>query len=185
MLRSLTPQNLRIMPASSKILWIRTNSSPIASSEGGDLPRPICYPGSVRVNWKWVAAIALVLSLPRPPVAVAAPGSVTFAQSAGSVEAFDFLEVTVKLNSPFAQNPFTNATLEGDFGKNVDQSRLKVSGFCDSTDGSVFRIRFMPNSPGNYAYSVTYRDGPFEKGHSGAFKALDAHRRGIVSVDPA
>ncbi len=139
------------MHASSKILWIRTNSSPIASSEGGDLPRPICYPGSVRVNWKWVAAIALVLSLPRPPVAVAAPGSVTFAQSARSVEAFDFLEVTVKVNSPDAQNPFTNATLEGDFGKNGDQSRLKVSGFCDSTDGSVFRIRFMPNSPGNYA----------------------------------
>src|SRR5229473_2742151 len=165
------------MQASSKIQWIRTNPSPIAPSAGDGLPRSVRHPGNVRVNWTWVIAIALVQSVPRPSVAVAAPGGVTFAQSARSVEAFDFLEVTVKVNSPFAQNPFTNATLEGDFGKNGDQSRLKVSGFCDSTDSSVFRIRFMPSSPGNYAYSVTYRDGAFEKNHTGAFKVVDAHRR--------
>ena len=118
---------------------------------------------SRKMKWKWAAAIALVMSVPRPPIAEAAPGSVTFAQSARSIEAFDFLEVMVKVNSPDAHNPFTNATLEGDFGKNGDQARVKVSGFCDSTDGSVFRIRFMPNSPENYAYSVTYRDGALDE----------------------
>jgi hypothetical protein len=59
-----------------------------------------------------------------------------------------------------------------------------VDGFCDSADGSVFRIRFMPSRLGEYSYSVTYRQGSFEKIHTGSFRAQAAGRRGIVRVDP-
>jgi hypothetical protein len=59
-----------------------------------------------------------------------------------------------------------------------------VDGFCDSADGSVFRIRFMAPHPGSYKYSVTYRQGEFQKTSSGTFRSIDAHRRGMIRVDP-
>ena len=64
---------------------------------------------------------------------------------------------------PDAGNPFTGATVSGSFAKRGGGERVKVDGFCDSADGSVFRIRFMPSAPGDYTYSVAYRQGGFEK----------------------
>jgi hypothetical protein len=58
-----------------------------------------------------------------------------------------------------------------------------VDGFCDSTDGGTYRIRMMPSGPGDYSYSVTYRQGDFTRTHTGTFRAIDGHRRGIVRVD--
>jgi hypothetical protein len=77
-----------------------------------------------------------------------------------------------------------DASLEGHFEKAGSVERVAVEGFCDSTDGSLFRIRFMPSQPGNYSYEVTFHQGDFSKSYSGTFKAVDAHRRGIVRVDP-
>src|SRR6266542_4048606 len=77
----------------------------------------------------------------------AAPSNITFSQSADTVEAYDFIEVTLKVASPDARNPFTDVTVEGQFGKNTGLQRLSVTGFCDAADGSVYRIRFMPSSP--------------------------------------
>jgi hypothetical protein len=62
--------------------------------------------------------------------------------------------------------------------------RSEVAGFCDSADGSVFRIRFMPSSPGDYTYVLTYRQGSFESTQSGLFRASTSHRRGPIRVDP-
>jgi hypothetical protein len=109
---------------------------------------------------------------------------VTFAPSAANVQAYDFVEITVNVAGPDVRNPFTDATLRGSFGKVGDAKRTAVDGFCDSPDGSVFRIRFMPSSPGNYAYSITYQQGSFEKTQSGTFQASDGHRRGPIRVDP-
>jgi hypothetical protein len=94
------------------------------------------------------------------------------------------VEVTLNVTSPDAKNAFTDVVVEGQFGKAGDSQRLLVGGFCDSADGSVFRIRFMPAVPGDYAYSVTYRQGGFEKTHTGTFRAFDGHRRGPIRVDP-
>jgi len=88
------------------------------------------------------------------PVLPGAPKAVSFSQP-DSVEAYDFVEVAVNVAGPDARNPFTDATLRGSFGKSGAAQRLEVEGFCDSADGSVFRIRFMPSSPGEYTYSVT------------------------------
>ena len=116
--------------------------------------------------------------------AIAAPGDVVFSQSAPAVEAWDFVEVAIQVKSPDARNPFTDATVTGSFGKSGASERLKVEGFCDSMDGSVFRIRFMPSSPGEYAYTVTYKQAGFERSYNGTFQATDGHRRGAIAIDP-
>ena len=51
-------------------------------------------------------------------------------------------------------------------------------------DGSVFRIRFMPASPGDYAYSVDYKQGGDETTHTGTSRRPPGHRRGPLRVDP-
>ena len=115
---------------------------------------------------------------------VADPHKVTFAKSPGNVDAYDYVEVTANVEHPDAQNPFTGATLGGFFSKANGTDRREVGGFCDSADGSILRIRFMPSAPGDYTYSVSYRQGGFEAKESGTFRALDGHRRGPIRVDP-
>jgi hypothetical protein len=117
-------------------------------------------------------------------LAQAAPSNITFSQSAEAIEAYDFVEITLNVASQDAKNPFTDVVVEGQFGKTGGNQHLNVSGFCDSADGSVFRIRFMPAAPGEYSYSLVYRQGSFEKTHTGAFRATDGHRRGPIRVDP-
>ena len=117
-------------------------------------------------------------------VAAGAPGGVTYSQSAKSVETYDYLEITLNIGAPDAANPFTDASLSGWFARAGAAERVAVDGFCDSADGSVFRIRFMPSSPGAYTYSVVYRQGAFESRQDGAFEAVPSHRKGPIRVDP-
>ena len=98
------------------------------------------------------------------------------------MEAYDFAEVRIKLDSPDARNPFTDATVAGRFGKD-GTAELAVGGFCDSTDGTIYRIRFMPMSPGDYSFSIAYRQGDFVRRHSGTFHAVSSHRRGVLRLD--
>src|SRR5271157_6545379 len=126
----------------------------------------------------WLITVVLWATL------LASAQEVSFSPAGGSVEAYDFLEVTVNVAGPDARNPFTDVTLSGSFAKAGTNERKIVEGFSDSPDGSVFRIRFMPSSPGDYTYSVTYRQGDFEKTSTGAFRATDGRRRGPVRVDP-
>lgn len=128
-------------------------------------------------KWSWLMSLALSTTL------LAAAKDVSFSPAAGSVEAYDFLEVTVNVAGPDARNPFTDVTLLGSFAKAGANERRNVEGFCDSPDGSVFRIRFMPPSPGDYTYSVAYRQGDFQKTTTGTFRASDGHRRGPIRVD--
>ena len=117
-------------------------------------------------------------------IALSAPREVTFSQSSPSVEAYDFVEIVIQSSPPDVRNPFTEVLVTGSFGKAGPADRAIVDGFCDSADGTVYRIRFMPSQPGDYSYTVTYRQGEYEKTYSGTFRALDGHRRGILRVDP-
>jgi hypothetical protein len=133
--------------------------------------------GGTAWRWSWLMSLALSTTL------LAAPKDVSFSPAAESVEAYDFLEVTVNVAGPDARNPFTDVTLRGWFAKAGAVERRNVEGFCDSPDGSVFRIRFMPPSPGDYTYSVAYQQGDFQKNFTGTFRASDGHRRGPIRVD--
>ncbi|MFZ0964431.1 MAG: DUF5060 domain-containing protein [Terriglobia bacterium] len=129
-------------------------------------------------------SVCFLLFVCAPTRVVGAPGSIHIAQSSQTVEAYDFVEVTLNIASPDVKNPFTEAAVSGQFGKTGENRRFDVEGFCDSADGSVFRVRFMPSAPGDYTYTVAYRQGGFEWSHSGSFRATDGHRRGPIRVDP-
>jgi hypothetical protein len=129
-------------------------------------------------------ACTIIFSLFGPCLGWATPREVSFAASAITVEAYNFAEVTVTVSSPDVRNPFTDASVEGFFEKVGDAKRVQVAGFCDAPDGSTYRIRFMPSSPGEYNYSATYHQGDYGRTQTGTFRATNAHRRGIVRVDP-
>ena len=114
----------------------------------------------------------------------AAQAGITFSQSSPSVEAYDYVEITIHTDSPGVQNPFTDASVTGSFGKAGSRERLNVDGFCDSSDGTTFRIRFMPSAAGDYTYSVAYNAHGTQKSYDGKFQAVDGHRRGPIRVDP-
>jgi hypothetical protein len=136
------------------------------------------------LNFLWFLSAGLLLILSAEHPANATPTNVTFFQSAQTIEAYDFAEIGLAVSSPDATNPFTDVTVEGQFGKAGSSQQINVTGFCDMADGSVYRIRFMPSSPGDYSYSVVFRQDKFERTHTGTFRATDGHRRGPIRVDP-
>jgi|SRR5579859_255115 len=109
--------------------------------------------------------------------------NVTFAQSSKTVESYDFVEITANVAFPHAPNPFTDSDFVGWFESQDGTKHWSTQGFCDSKDGSLFRIRFMPTAPGDYKYSVSYKQGWATKSFSGAFHASDGHRRGPIRID--
>jgi hypothetical protein len=115
---------------------------------------------------------------------LAAPAAVSFSQSTNTLERYDYVEITGRVESPDTANPFLDATLTGSFGQSDSAQQVQVDGFCDAADGSVFRIRFMPSAAGDYSYAVRFRQGSFEKTHQGTFHANPGNRRGPVRVDP-
>jgi hypothetical protein len=124
----------------------------------------------------WLAGVLLPLTL------FAAEPRIEFTASTDVVSCYDFVEVTLKVAGPRAANPFADVAVEGAFGLKGEKPRL-VEGFCDSADGSQFRIRFMPVKAGAYEYTVTYRGGDDSKTHQGSFLAKADQRRGVVRID--
>lgn len=113
------------------------------------------------------------------------PGrDVIFAASADTVACHDFIEVTVRVDTPPRADPDSDPGLEGTFGI-AGQPPLTVKGFRDAEDGSVFRIRFMPSSPGNYDYVVRWHAGDVVRTGPGSFTAVEDRRKGVLRVDPA
>jgi hypothetical protein len=109
--------------------------------------------------------------------------SVTFSQSAQHVDAYDFVEVSAAVRGA-AANPFTDAAFTGSFETADHRRKWQVNGFCDSDPGNVFRIRFMPDAPGEYSYRVEYRQGESAFVKTGVFHAGNGGRRGSLRVDP-
>lgn len=116
------------------------------------------------------------------PLAVAAPQGVSFEQSAQQNNAYEFVEVTVKVAGPTAANPFRDVAVTGEFQRENAPPK-KVEGFCDAQDGSVYRIRFMPSEPGQYSYKVEFQQGDHRQTHSGKFTARDGKHPGLVRID--
>jgi len=109
---------------------------------------------------------------------------VEYSLSAPKVGAYDFVEITAKLQAPLAGNPFTGVSFTGSFERAGSKERTEVEGFCDSADGSVFRIRFMPSAPGSYSYRLVIKNSTQTDVHTGNFEAVNEHRRGPIRVDP-
>jgi hypothetical protein len=112
------------------------------------------------------------------------PGEeVTFSQSSANCECFGYVEVTMNVLNLVTRNPFTKVSVSGQFRQLGQGNDFNVEGFCDSLDGSIFRIRFMPSKPGDYTYLVTYQHGDFVSVYNGSFKATEGKHRDILRVD--
>ncbi len=114
-------------------------------------------------------------SEPLPPLRVT--------ESSSTVDVYDFVEVSIRLGKPVQGNPFTDVSVQAEFGQEGSVP-VRVDGFCDSQDGTLYKVRFMPATPGQYQYAVALRRGEQEVSHSGAFTARRAWRRGLLRVDP-
>lgn len=108
---------------------------------------------------------------------------VSFTQSATAVDVYDFIEVTATIRGDRAANPFVEATFAGTFARDGAEG-VAVEGFCDAQDGGVFRIRFMPTTPGRHTFGVAYTQGDTTATWQGEFTAVESERRGLVRVDP-
>ncbi len=142
-----------------------------------------------RASWQgWFARVlvpAALLVVPGVGLHAESSAAVVFTQSAPAVAAYDFVEVTAKVAAPTVKNPFTDASIAGDFEPAGSTEQVAVEGFCDAADGSVYRIRFMPSKSGSYTFHVTFKAGAVTQTYSGAFTALDQHLRGPIRDDPA
>jgi hypothetical protein len=108
-----------------------------------------------------------------------------FERGPDTVDVFDAFEVVVRVHAP-APNPFRDVEVTGHATRQTPGGSppQTVEGFCDSADGSTYRIRFMPEEPGAYAYTVTCRQGDRAAEITGTFTARDAGHRGPIRVDP-
>jgi len=113
----------------------------------------------------------------------APPGEVTFSQSTNKVICYEFLEITVSVKKPTVENPFTDAIAFGRFRQVGQGLDIAAEGFCDSPEGSVYRVRFMPSRPGTYEYAVSFRQDGRDWIHKGKFQGIDGGRRGVLRVD--
>jgi hypothetical protein len=126
-----------------------------------------------------LTATVLVLTAQGVP-----PTSVSFSQSTNELEAYDFVEIAAQISGARAFNPFTGAMVRGTFETADGSKRWKIDGFCDAEDGSIHRVRFMPSAPGNYRFSVEYRQGLWSWTSTGTFRVNDRGRKGPIRIDP-
>ena len=131
--------------------------------------------------------IRVLLLFPIIGVAVSAaddrPLEDSFRGPGTAVEVYDFAEVTISPQALEVANPFTDVAVTGEFRREGGEP-VRIDGFCDSPDGSLFRIRFMPDAPGRYDYTVTLRRGVKETSNKGSFTAIPGRRKGILRLDP-
>ncbi len=152
--------------------------SSFRSSEGRNLK----IPGRILVI-RLIATVAAAAALLSGVLGLP-PGSVDFSQSTKDLDVYDFIELTAQVSAPRASNPFTDAAIVGTFESAVGNQRWRVDGFCDAEDGSVYRVRFMPAAPGDYTYSVEYRQGWSRKTTTGTFHVRNGSRTGPIRIDP-
>ncbi len=135
-------------------------------------------PGARAALWLFIAVSVLSWT----GLLLAAPSQVNFTRSAREVDTYDFVEIILQVENLDAANPFTDVSVTGEFARSGSEP-LQVDGFCDSADGSLFRIRFMPAQPGDYSYAVQYKQGDTVGEHEGSFRARKGNRRGLIRVD--
>jgi hypothetical protein len=145
-----------------------------------------------RVNFQcaeepFVLAKALILLtlLLAPTLLLRAEGPIAFTQSAPTTAVFAFVEIAANVKRPVMRNPFIDGSITGEFEQDGSSNRVAVDGFCDSPDGSLYRVRFMPSKIGSYIFHVTVKAGQQTDNYSGTFTATDQHLRGPLRVDPA
>lgn len=91
-------------------------------------------------------------------------------------------ELVVKVSVPKVANPFMDGKLQARF--ECERSGYDVNGFCDSEDGTLWRVRFCPRVPGEYRYQLRYQDLGSEAEAAGEFTCEERQEgHGFVHLD--
>ncbi len=115
--------------------------------------------------------------------------AVEFQVETTTVEVFDPVEFTAKVSNNEVQNPFSDSKFTVVL-KDVTGAATSVAGFCDQSDGRIYRARFLPQKSGEYkvefAFLSTIGDRVVQAALSRASLTVkDGKRRGPVRIDPA
>lgn len=96
---------------------------------------------------------------------------------------FDVAEFVIRVKEPSFKNPFTDVELTGVF--TAKNTSIRVIGFADSQDGSVFRLRFSPAMANvSYRYELKLKGSGFDRSFTGTLQSKSSDRPGPVIVDP-
>lgn len=115
---------------------------------------------------------------------VNAPVNITLKEPSSPVPQYDVAEFTLNVENPFFDNPFTDADVTGIFTSG--DIKIKVNGFADSGDGTVYRLRFSPEQPSaNYDYVINFTAGNFQRSFAGKITSAGISDKGPVIADPA
>jgi len=124
--------------------------------------------------------LIILVSLASLPPLAAGARAITLSQNVDQVQTYDFVELTLRVAQPDVANPFAEVDVTGRFSKS-GRPQKRIIGFCDSDDGSVFKIRFMPSEPGEHSYTLTYREASGLKRESkNSFRSNKSLKKGIV-----
>jgi hypothetical protein len=105
----------------------------------------------------------------------------SFLQKANTIEVFDFQEITIKVNPKGISNPFTDVKIDAEFVNGTEKTQVK--GFCDAQDGSLYRVRFMPQSTGVFNYQIELELSGRLFVYKNKFTATGSARKGPIEVD--
>jgi hypothetical protein len=94
---------------------------------------------------------------------------------------FSFVERTFCVGFP-VRDPFRTVAITGELVQ-PDGSTALIEGFCDSSDGSVYRIRFMPTQEGTHRWSARVEGPGVSLQESGSFDAVDKGAKGILEAE--
>ncbi|MBI1853884.1 MAG: DUF4038 domain-containing protein [Planctomycetes bacterium] len=96
---------------------------------------------------------------------------------------YEVFEITLRVESPVALNPFTDVSIDATFTPD-DGVPVPAHGFCDSPDGTLFRVRFCPALQRPHRYHLTYRDALGTESFDGSFTVVWSANPGFVRTDP-
>ncbi|MFC1735313.1 DUF5060 domain-containing protein [Candidatus Hydrogenedentota bacterium] len=95
-----------------------------------------------------------------------------------SVGLYDVFQITLSTSINIAtlpnQNPWRDVTVTGTFTKQPGGTPVNVSGFFYQESPQKFAVRFMPQSPGSYNYSVGISTGGAPETRIGSFTVASA-----------
>jgi hypothetical protein len=124
------------------------------------------------MNRSSTAALAIGVLVMFAMDVASAPRQVTFGAPATPVRANEPFVVTVTVTAPDASDCDKDVAVHGEM-RMAGRDPIQARGACDSRDGSVFRVRFVPAAAGDYDWTVTYRQGDFTRTGRGSITVVD------------
>lgn len=113
---------------------------------------------------------------------LSAQDKITF-EAPGSVPVYEIAEFTIRISEPPEINPFTGIEIKGIF--RLGSKEITITGFCDSHDGSLYRLRFSPGLPDEkYNYVITIRGGGLDRQFPGELTSTSPVGSGPVITNP-